>query len=534
MPVQLPELALDAHIEVDPIPKPSSLCRWSIHIEVEDYQPVPSPPPEHDYFEEQEEKNWTQWPESWSLPPFEDRLRTGLESNNFSSIESDHLPVAISQLATAAERSPNELLQEALGFAIMGRNADLVEELLGRMEESDVSSWELYPLHLAISYLDGSKSCCTILSHLSLNLSFNSLRKCSVNELGHTILDNFMIAILKGHTSLVPGAIDDALKGQTRFAGEEVDICGRWDADSDCFRTLLASGRSSIPFEWKHKFCHTSAQAICHSIYSSAWVPASLNESSGLFLKHCSNCGQKLQLLPLHSLVWTAFHLAQSGCEGEDLFGVVACLLCLLSLRVNPLLKTPISLAALLDEEQIDGCSHVQLTPLQLAQSVPTITTDKWSRKTSTGWQILCHVLKNAQDVREPIDVDDENEGTCRMDPTDHFLIRCRPERCSKAFGNNVYLGHIWAAAQTEMLTYRRLEEETPWVSENFDMDALLESLDAGTRVSIKLVDEQMMQPYCACGEFEADHTPARREHVAAHYFSNLEDWNRTTFIQDK
>jgi hypothetical protein len=74
-----------------------------------------------------------------------------------------------------------------------------------------------------------------------------SVRKLYTYHLNHTDLDNLMIAILKAHSSCTPAMADEAFKKEHRFAGEEVDICGRWDADSDCIRHLQASGSPTIP-----------------------------------------------------------------------------------------------------------------------------------------------------------------------------------------------------------------------------------------------------------------------------------------------
>jgi hypothetical protein len=252
----------------------------------------------------------------------EERLRNGLESNGFSNIKADQLPLAIPQVAKAAKRSPNELFGEAFAFSIMGHNLELVDELISRVTKADVNILSLYPLHIATTYLDGSATCCNMLDLLCCRLLRRGFtpNQLYVNGLGHTVLDNLMIAILKGHTNTSPEIADDSLKRETRFAGAEVDLCGRWNADSPCFRSLLESGRSSLPFEWKHKICHTSVQTICHCIACLSTHEADLNTPSGLFLKYCSHCGQKLQLLPLHTLVLTAFQLAQTGCESEDLF----------------------------------------------------------------------------------------------------------------------------------------------------------------------------------------------------------------------
>ena len=54
-------------------------------------------------------------------------------------------------------------MEEAFGFSIMARNDNIV---LDKMEEIDGGSrfslHDLYPLHLASSYLDESKTCCGV------------------------------------------------------------------------------------------------------------------------------------------------------------------------------------------------------------------------------------------------------------------------------------------------------------------------------------------------------------------------------------
>jgi hypothetical protein len=80
------------------------------------------------------------------------------------------------------------------------------------------------------------------------------------------VLDNLVIAILKGHTSITPGIANNGWRNQSRFAGDEIDICGRWAPDSNELATVLGSGVGGIPLEWKHKFCHTSVQVTLHCI----------------------------------------------------------------------------------------------------------------------------------------------------------------------------------------------------------------------------------------------------------------------------
>jgi hypothetical protein len=140
----------------------------------------------------------------------------------------------VSAVVKAVKSSPNALLEEAIGFSIMGRNASLLYDLLQKAKDTNLVSSNLNPFHLATSYLDGSKTCCLI-----LNILFNEapvewrqdLRKHNSNDLGHTLLDTLMITILRNHTFVSPGTVDNTLKRRHIFPGQEADICGRWDAD---------------------------------------------------------------------------------------------------------------------------------------------------------------------------------------------------------------------------------------------------------------------------------------------------------------
>ena len=51
-----------------------------------------------------------------------------------------------------------------------------------------------------------------------------------------------------------------------------------------------------------------------------------------------------------------AFHLSVSGCPGESLFGILACLIYLLGLGANPCLRADISLAVLVGAEEPTDC----------------------------------------------------------------------------------------------------------------------------------------------------------------------------------
>jgi len=514
---------------------PSQLCRWSIHISQENYETIPSPPPEP-FDEPKTSSSMRPWPETWHHPPFEERLRDNLMHHDFSSINRENLPLAVGVVGEAAERSQDQLLIEALGFSIMGRNPSLVANILRKAIDAELDLEALYPLHLATTYLDGSKSCCQVL-HL-IGMAVGDDRKSYINELGHTVLDNIMITILKNHSSIKPGIVDDALRGELHFSGEQASICGRWDADSDCYRALLASGISTIPFAWKHKFCHTSIQVVCHCIeLLASYAIGGFLEStpSGLFLKHCPCCGMKLQLLPLHTLVLTAFYLGNDGCEDEDLFGVICCLLCLLRNGGHDHVSdaAEISLSLLFGEDDGNTCTHNSLSPAELAETLWQTKVSYWSTTAAMGWQILLHIIREAEEGSG------NQHGLLEPSSPDN-LTDCGFHEYfdgGYVFGANERLGHIWAAAQTELLTYRRRSEDESWTSENFDMEALLQSLETKTAVSIPLIQKSMMRRYCPCGLFKDGWVECsygvRREGAAAYYFSNLDDWARTSMLDD-
>ncbi|KAH6673207.1 hypothetical protein B0J14DRAFT_66218 [Halenospora varia] len=545
--------------------EPSRLCRWSIHAAIPNEWDTPNAA-EGEHSGEldltKDHRSWPKWPTFLQWQSLDDKLQQALQNNSFSHIKLEDLPLAFSQIAKISKRSPIQLLQEAFSFSIIARSEEMFWKLLSRMEDEIFEDTGLYPFHLATSYLDGSKTCCNI-----LDASLTGLKdpwKILTNDQGHTVLDNLFIAILKGHTSCAPVTVDDAFRKLRRFPGEEVDICGRWDADSVCVRELFANGDASIPFEWKHVFCHTSVQVITHCIgriSGPCWAP-DINTSSGLFLKRCQSCGESLKLLPLHSLVLIAFHLARSGCEGETLFGMLACLVCLLANGADPGLKTPISLKALMGRDNAEECSHEYLSASELAEQVPENLMTSWTEEVKLGWEVFCTMLSFAKDERRPtstqrqrqghksdrdrthdfdgemedagdamsIDALSEDEGFSDEDDADeescmHFKVNF--------YGRSKTIGTLWAAIQTELLTYRRLNEGDPWISENFNMRSLLNGLKNGGIISIRLVENDMMNSYCQCGRFLDidDEACACVAEACSDYFCNLEDWDRSTYI---
>ena len=133
------------------VPEPSPLCRWTIHII--DSETIDEPIQHSTNGEGSEDCLTT---------PFEQKLQKGLEDNCFSTVDATELPIHVSDIATAVRRSPEEIFKQSLGFAIMGRNILLVEQLLKRARNEKKEFADIYPFHLAATYLDGSKSCCQI------------------------------------------------------------------------------------------------------------------------------------------------------------------------------------------------------------------------------------------------------------------------------------------------------------------------------------------------------------------------------------
>ena len=528
---------------LDSVPKPSSLCRWSIHYRPEvDWESnrsrTPSPDPDPD---PADETTWKPWPSSWSEPLYQERLLNSLESNDFSNIKAERLPVAVPHMIKALQKSNHNAPEEALGFSIMAQNVKLLDELLCNLRKSgDEVGWDKYrtinPVHLATTFMSGSKVCCQIVDTILFE-SFEQntglrFRLGNKNSLGHTVFDNLMLAILKAHTSTLPGMVDESLRDEKRFPGEEVDICGRWDADSDCIRALVNAGIPTIPSTWKHKFCHTSIQAITHCIDELKIYDITIDDSdfskiqSGLFKRLCVSCGRQLQMYPLHTLVLTGFGLAQFGHKDEDLFGLVAVLLSMLSVGMDPRLSADISILALFPDENSSmiGCGHRELTPAQLASGVPDHFVKAWSTSVQVGWSLFCHILRIMEIEWNTNDLPFCGKGH------KHFSERL----CY--FGVQRDLATLWAAIQTELLTYRRLKEGDPWISPHFDMRTVLENLNHQTPISVELLANGMMNPLQECGclsNLSDKIFLPRREDVASYHFSNLEDWSRTTFLGD-
>ncbi|KAK6223958.1 hypothetical protein LQW54_000104 [Pestalotiopsis sp. IQ-011] len=542
--------------------EPPMLCRWTIHHWDPEYDRLDSPPDHSpDQLSMDAPETWPDWTRDESSQSLAGRLTEAIEQNSFSNVQRTSLPVSATQIVEAVNKSPEELELESLGFAIMAQNEELTMgtlKKLGGNEHIDMS--KIYPFHLAANYLAGGKTCCNIFTELVSKVEAqNSIGRLYINEMGYTVLDSLMLSILKSHTSCIPTTVDARAPKGRSFDGEEVDMCGRWDADSACVISLHKQGHARIPSRWKHVFCHTSAQTICHSIiaiFRENWSP-DINTPSGLFLKYCRGCNKKLELLPLHTLTLVAFHLGRDGTEGETLFGAIACLLCLIMHGADPLREAELSIPALIG---IDGeeCSHLLMTPAELAKNVPRELLTKWSEDARLGWDVFVGILQYAADERSasrlsapsevtsdvarsnargdsPESIEDEEVQEESLLDCDHIRDNYFEFERRNFFGKSLELGKLWAAVQTELLTYRRIEASDAWISSHFSMRAVLETLGSpGLMDELPFFKDSMLKRFCVCGRFEEawDGLCPTVQEACEHYFSNMEDWSRSTFIK--
>ncbi|KAK6953351.1 hypothetical protein Daesc_005654 [Daldinia eschscholtzii] len=524
---------------------PTQLCRWSIHYNEPEYGRIPSPPAESiesgDAFDIEKESTWSTWRASTQARSVVTTIAQGLQENHFSSIETEDLPLATDIIVKATEKSPDELKIEALGFAIMSRNVDVIDKIINSDENYGClpeSYSGIFPFHIAARFLDGAKTCCLVMNALvNLLQGSNSINLRYVDNSGFTVLDTFFISILRSHSTTKLEDVCGKPASQYQSAGQDVDPCGRWDADSPCIRQLYASGSSKIPSDWKHMFCHTSVQAVCHSIsatFSVQWRP-DINTLSGLFIRRCSCCGLELKLGPLHTLTLAAFFLADNAMPGENLFGMVCCLVCLLTYRADPCIAVEVSIPELLGRGSVDRCQHSSMEPAELALEIYSERMGLWTDEANRGWRILIAILRLD---REDKDLNNENLNKC-----DHSIHE-EYERIIKLLHcGNRKQGQIWAAVQAELLTYRRLREYDGWLSQNFDMEKLRNALENDNEELLRefadgldhTSGESKLQAYSNCGYFYDAMIPfcARREEVCNSYYANLDEWGRTTFISD-
>ena len=500
--------------------QPRSECHWTIHHEGDEYEALPDEPdndPDKVYNIEDDESTWPTWDSEVNAKTFGETVSEGLTLNAFSRCPEQNIPFSVEALSNYRQKSARQRMEEEFGFAIMSRNVDLLNSLIGthrlsftdRQDRRKVLT-EMKALHLAATYLDGSRQCCLILGALPPYIRQPENKH---DRFGHTVLDNIFLTILRSHTKVAPSDISRSFQGLSRFAGEEVDICGRWDADSPCIRQLYAKGQSKIPFEWKHEFCHTSVQTVCHSITNFFLEnnPLDIMMPSGLFRSVCEHCGHESSGSHFHALVMVAYHLAKDGTPNETIFGALACLVCLLSCGGNPFRKATLAVPG----SQI--CDHRLMTPLELSQALShSASTDRWPEAARTGWFVFVMTLRY---ITFQHDIPSED-----IESDDFYAeLRMWPG-----------LGSLWGAIQTEFLTYRRLTDNDAALSTRFDMVRLLQELQADRGPGgIDWIEGTTMNRPDKYGHFSSTgnkYCPLVTE-VCTEYVANVEQWGRIRFI---
>ncbi|KAI0909169.1 hypothetical protein F4823DRAFT_451238 [Ustulina deusta] len=526
---------------------PTQVCKWTIHV----------PPPMGDarcitYYQPVEQSQ-----ERPTVSSFPDELHQSMLNSNFTSIPLQDLPLAQEVIGDAIKNDPKALEIDAWKLAIMAGNYELLGQLFtNNGDEAPHGIEDIHPLHLAASFLNGGLACCRVFEVLSRTLGLEYAFYHNIDKYGHTVLDALIISILRSHTKIDPGSVSYAFRSPNRFPGEEVDICGRWGPDTPKVRDLFQQGFSRIPNTWKHPFCHTAVQAVCHSIitiYGPACAP-NINKRSGLFIRRCTECGMGLRLGPLHTLVVTTFYLAQSGMAGETLFGAIAVLMCLLSLGADGTLTANISVEEILGASETVNCRHIDLSPRELMERVPKEVTDDWTDDCKVGWSCFAQILSRAEkDGRSQPDVGSDigrgGQSGESFDDTSPMRVSnvSRKNKCHlvREIRNDVHggwlnlkchdadMGLLWATIQTEVLTYRRLNEGDSWISENFSLRALEYWLSGNSADFLTpLVNDRMMQAHSKCGWFhEAEcFVIATAQEVCARYFMNMDIYERATY----
>lgn len=461
------------------------------------------------------------------------------------------------------------LALDSLAFAIMAGNIELVSKILYEMQHSaKVARLDLtgiYPYHLAASFLDGGRTCCLMLNELTLELQgyhyLIALNNVDSNE--HTVLDCLMISVLRSHTNLSPAEVSTSFVRCNRFPGEEKDICGRWDANSPGLRQLYKSGEVKIPDDWKHNFCHSSVQAVCHSTMA-IFLPSSrpdVNAVSGLFRRRCTSCGLEMKLGPLHTIVAVAFHLAENGKTGETLFGPLACLVCLLVLGADAAQVADLSVLDIFSSPDEGTCRHRPMTAVELTEQVPEEVRDEWRSSVKVGWRclllVLCHTtawsaaperekqfmkFSKTSDLSYQLYDDEEMHG---IDEDERYYDAgdCEWKGCPLAEHDYTGLPHVkrdlgvlWATIQTELLTYRKVDTADADISEHFQLSSLLSWLEEKSDTfETPLLTNGMMKYHATCGWFQGEQNSfvVTASHVCSKYFMNMDIWSRASFVAD-
>lgn len=545
-----PLVPLSSTSHDEPIILPTQHCRWVIHVDKK--QTITSDLQDYQKPSNFDQSSWMSWPSAeQSSRSFVQSTQESVSENTFTCLSPDDLPISSSLIVESIGKDSNSLVLESLRFAIMGGNLELVASLLSKPNRKIICDYldrkEFHPYHLAATYLDGGNTCCSMFLELFAELDEGyPIFRFNEDSMHHTVLDCLVISVIRSHTNVSPRDVSPSFADTAMYPGEEKDACGRWDADSPAIRQLFQRGSYRIPPSWKHPFCHSSVQAVCHcliAIFKPGGDISHIKHLSGLFIRYCNKCGAKLTLGTLHLVVILAYHLAASGIQGETLFGTVAMLVCLLRLGADVSQKSEVSIHEILGLGSEDMCQHANIDAGDFMQTVPSATVDLWTQECQTGWHCMHGILKLAKNSRiRPMnnaaamhdhetgrrstfgrqvgvmDIDNDeilngqrglyrnltNNDDDDDDDDEFYCILAHEHKWYPAFPcGNPQLGLIWAVIQAEMLTYRKILDIDHWISDNFSMNALREWLEGESKgLEMPFVQEDMLKEFAVCGWF--------------------------------
>ncbi|CAN9286511.1 unnamed protein product [Alternaria alternata] len=216
--------------------------------------------------------------------------------------------------------------------------------------------------------------------------------------------------------------------------------------------------------------------------------------------------------------------LESLGRDDEDLFGILACAVCLIFHGFDPSVRADISVAALLSLDSFVECDHVELTAAELAEEIMAMPAfGLWDIKIKTGWVVLTGILHRCEAAHvkrlgkrvylsesscdsDPVPFAEPDEDTRFMGytkPDMYLTVRHKHiQSRSHCFIEQKDLGALWSSVQAEFLSYRRLNDGLGWTSQYFSMETLREQLNGGKDLAVGYTEHNLLKAHCSCHSF--------------------------------
>jgi hypothetical protein len=235
----------------------------------------------------------------------------------------------------------------------------------------------------------------------------------------------------------------------------------------------------------------------------------------------------------------------------------MAILVCLISFRADVTLRAHVSIEEIIGiSAELGQCHHTSLSAAELIQAVPARVIQNWSDDCQIGWSCLYQGILQAEAVKGDLNANtNPNTRWEEMSETgSNYASRgsdcgsqCKHDHgeFDKVQCTGPIIGLTWATIQAELLSYRRVDETDPWISNNFPMRALNAWLkrEIGMFES-PLVRDQILQLHGTCGWFVSKMTTwggsqywtmvwPMAENVCRSRFDFMDDYNRSSFIYE-